>query len=158
MADYYRNKFIDDLRGEFAEPIGFSDMSNITPEIVMKNMQAICEENDIPAKFDIVTVEISAGLFRKATYSAVKVWHPNPPQSYCDQLYLITPQGIHFFWVGSSTAFGERNRYEQALNGQGGGIKAQLRAIVGIAPDEEPYEKELEWHGTIYSVFQSLVE
>lgn len=39
MADYYENKFTHDLGKEFSEPIGFYDMSNMTPEIIISNMK-----------------------------------------------------------------------------------------------------------------------
>ena len=155
---YCRNRFIDDLGGEFADPIGINDMSDVTPDFLISNMKAICLENEIPAEFDEASVEISKGIFSKATFKAVEVSHPNPPQSYCRQLYVLYPDGIRFFFVGSSQAFSERNNYEAAMNGSGGNLKAKMRAIAGIEPDSEPYEQEMAWHGTIYSVFQSLLE
>lgn len=39
MADYYENKFTHDLGEEFSEPIAFSDMSNVTPENIISNME-----------------------------------------------------------------------------------------------------------------------
>ena len=39
MADYYENKFTHDLGKAFSEPIGFYDMSNMTPEIIISNMK-----------------------------------------------------------------------------------------------------------------------
>ena len=158
MAEYYQNKYMNDLGQEFVDPIAFNDMSNVTPEIIISNMESICKENEIPARFRESSVEISRGFFNKTTFRAVEISHPNPPQSYCSQLYVLFPDGIRFFFVGSSQAFSERNNYEAALNGSGGNLKARIRAISGIEPDSEPYELEMDWHGTIYSVFQSLLE
>ncbi len=158
MAEYYQNKFMNDLGQEFVEPIGFNDMSNVTPEVIITNMEAVCSEHEIPARFRESSVEISRGLFNKSTFKAVEISHPNPPQSYCSQLYVLYPDGIRFFFVGSSKAFADRNNFEAAMNGTGGNFKAKMRAIAGIAPDSEPYEQEMAWHETIYSVFQSLLE
>ena len=93
-----------DLGQEFAEPVVFNDMSNVTPEVIIKNMKAICEENEIPACFDETEV-VMGGFFKKVQFRAVEVSHPNPPQSYCSQLYVIYNDGIRFFFVGSSAAF-----------------------------------------------------
>lgn len=158
MAEYYQNRFMDDLSLEFIEPMGFNDMSNVTSEIIISNMKAICDENKIPAHFRESSVEISEGLFNKATFKAIEISHPNPPQSYCKQLYVLYPTGIRFFFVGSSQAFSEHNNYEAALNGSGGNLKAKIRAMAGIEPNPEQYELEMSWHEAIYSVFQSLVE
>lgn len=89
---------------------------------------------------------------------AVEISHPNPPQSYCKQLYVIYEDGIRFFFVGSSKAFSERNNFEAAMNDTGGNLKAKARAFFGIAPDEKPFEQEMEWHNTIHVAFISLLE
>lgn len=160
MADYYENKFEHDLGEEFSEPIAFSDMSNVTPENIISNMEKICKENDIPALIRESSLEISNGfgIFKKAVLKAVEISHPNPPQSYCKQLYVICKEGIRFFFVGSSKAFSERNNFEAAMNDTGGNLKAKARAFFGIAPDEKPFEQEMEWHNTIHAVFISLLE
>lgn len=158
MADYYRNKFVDDLGQEFAEPMGFRDMSNVTPEVVIRNMKKICNEKNIPASIRESSVEISMGLFNKATFEAVEIRHPDPPRKYCEQLYVFFPQGIRFFYVGRSDNFAEQNNYIDAMNGSGGGFKAHLQAWSGVAPDLEPYEREMSWHESVYSAFCLMVE
>lgn len=158
MADYYENKFIHDLGEEFADPIGFNDMSNVNPPTIIANMELLCEKNKIPAVFSESSVEISHGFFRKNEYPAVKVSHPNPPQSYCDQLYVICYARVRFFFVGSSKAFSVVNNYRAAVNGTGGNWKAKLNAIAGLEPDMKPYEAEMEWHEAVLSAFYSLME
>lgn len=160
MADYYVNKFENDLGEEFSEPIGFSDMSNVTPENIIFNMEEICKENNIPALIRESSLEISRGfgIFKKAVFKAVEISHPNPPQSYCKQLYVICEDRIRFFFVGSSKAFSERNNFEAAMNDTGGNLKAKVRAFFGVAPDEKPFEQEMEWHNTILAVFISILE
>lgn len=158
MADYVQNKFLDELGQEFAEPIGFRNTDNLVPEIIIENMKTVCENDEIPASFRVAEVEISKGIFNKATFKAVEISHPNPPQSYCNQLYILYPDGIRFFYVGSSKAFLEMNNYADAMAGRGGGFKARLNAFAGIRPDEEPYEEEMKWHEAVYSVFLSLLE
>ena len=44
------------------------------------------------------------------------------------------------------------------MNDTGGNLKAKARAFFGIAPDEKPFEQEMEWHNTIHAVFISLLE
>ena len=158
MAEFYENKFMHDLGQEISDPMGCNDMSNVTPEVIIGNMKALCDENEIPAVFSESSIEISEGIFRKNEYKAIKISHPNPPQRYCDQLYIILPEGIRFFFVGASDAFSTVNNYQAAVDGTGGNIKAKLHAIAGIQPDMEPYEAEMEWHQTILAVFNSLVE
>ena len=74
MADYYENKFTHDLGEEFSEPIAFSDMSNVTPENIISNMEKICKENDIPALIRESSLEIAKGfgIFKKAVFKAVE--------------------------------------------------------------------------------------
>lgn len=149
---------MDDLGEEFAEPMGFRNMSSVTPEVIIQHMRTVCDENDIPASIRKSSVEVSQGLFCKATFDAVEIRHPDPPRRYCEQLYVICPEGIRFFYVGGSDNFAEQNNYINALNGRGGGFKAQLQAWSGVAPDLEPYQLEMSWHESVYSAFCSLVE
>lgn len=158
MASYYENSFTHDLGQEFADPIGFNDMSTVTPDIIISNMSEICKEHDIPVVFRESSIEISKGVFNKHEFKAVEISHPNPPQRYCDQLYVILGDCVRFFFVGSSEAFATVNNYQAAMDGTGGNLKAKLHAIAGIEPDMEPYETEMEWHQTIFAVFQSLLE
>lgn len=165
-----------DLGTEFVDGIGFKDMSNLTPEKIISEMKAVCDANGIPATFEEAKfLEGGAGsivsslaygqkpsLFKalkKTEFRAVKISHPNPPQSYCDQLYIILDNGVRFFFVGESKAFKEKNEYELARNGQGQGVglKSKFRAFIGVGPDEEPYNTEMEWHTSVYSVFESMV-
>lgn len=157
MADYYENQFLQDLGEEFADPIDITNFGDVTPETIISMMRIACEENDIPAELNKRTIEISAGLFRKQENVAVEISHPNPPQSYCKQLYIFFGGCIRGFFVGSSAAFSEINNYEAAVNGTGGSWRAQLHAIAGIEPNMEQYEQEIQWHQTIYTTLLSLL-
>ncbi|MGN0496371.1 MAG: hypothetical protein ACI4GW_09125 [Lachnospiraceae bacterium] len=158
MADYYQNNFVRDLGEEFADPIKFNDMSNVTPEIIINNMRDICNKNKIMANFREVSVEVTFGLFDKSVFKAIEISHPAPPQSYCRQLYIIIPGGMRFFFVGYSKAFSDRNDYEEAMSGRGGTFKARIQAFAGITPDLDLYELEMSWHESIFSVFRLLLE
>lgn len=158
MSTYYQNNFQNDLIEEFAQPMAFNDMNNVNVSNIINGMKEVCEANEIPADFYSSEVEISQGLFRKATFHAVEVSHPNPPQQYYDQLYVIFDDGIRFYFVGNSAAISEKNNYDAAVAGTGGDFKAKMNAMIGNEPDPEPYEKEMEWHGLIFSVFKSLLE
>lgn len=166
----------EDLGTEFAEGIRFRDMSNITPEKIINDMREVCNAKGIPASFEeevflvggagSIVSALAYGqkpsLFKalsKKEYKAIKISHPNPPQSYCDQLYIIFNDCVRFFYVGESKAFKEKNEYEMAAsgNGQGVGLKAKFSAFIGVRPDEEPYNREIEWHQSVYSVFESMV-
>lgn len=166
-----------ELGTEFTDPIGFRDMSSITPSVIIENMQEVCRQYGIPAVFEEATLteggassvleSIGYGqkpslfkAFHKNVYPAVRIKHSNPPQPYCDQLYVLVRDGIRFFYVGASKAFKERNEYERGLTGDTSGmsLKGKLRAYTGIRPDEDAYNREMEWHMNVYAAFESLVE
>ena len=157
MAEYYENRFMHDLGQEIKDPIRIQDMSNVTPEIIIANMSAICEEKNIPALFSESSVEILEGVFIKNKYKAIKISYPNPPQRYCDQLYVIFSNSMRFFFVGASDAFSAVNNYQAAVEGTGGNLKAKFQAITGLPPDMAHYEAEMEWHQLILAVFDSII-
>lgn len=94
------------------------------------------------------SLEISNGfgIFKKAVLKAVEISNPNPPQSYCKQLYVICKEGIRFFFVGSSKAFSERNNFEAAMNDTGGNLKAKARAFLALHLTKNHLSKR--WSGT----------
>ena len=92
------------------------------------------------------SLEVSRGfgIFKKTVFMAVEISHPNPPQSYCKQLYVIYEDG--FFFVGSSKAFSERNNFEAAMNDTGGNLKAKARAFLALRLTKKHLSKR--WSGT----------
>lgn len=44
------------------------------------------------------------------------------------------------------------------MNGTGGNLKAKARYFFGVAPDKKTFEQEMEWHNTIFAVFNSILE
>lgn len=94
------------------------------------------------------SLEVSRGfgIFKKTVFMAVEISPPNPPQSYCKQLYVIYEDGIRFFFVGSSKAFSERNNFKAAMNDTGGNLKAKTRAFLALRLTKKHLSKR--WSGT----------
>lgn len=158
MAEYYLTKFKDNVGEEFADPLTLEDMSGVTAEILLDDIQGICEENGIPVNLKKVSVEVSEGVFKKSTYSAVEITHPCPPQKFAGQLYLISQTGIRFFIVGKSKAMADKRNYEAAKNGTGGSLMARLDVWAGVKQDDSMYEAEMDWHNSVYGAFMSLID
>ncbi|MDD6155791.1 MAG: hypothetical protein PUB52_02030 [Lachnospiraceae bacterium] len=46
MAEYYENKFMHYFGQEIADPMGVNDMSKVTPEVIIGNMKALCDNKE----------------------------------------------------------------------------------------------------------------
>ncbi len=118
-------------------------------------MENICNERGIPAKFrkDIVT---SGNLFHKKKYECVIVNHPNPPQEYAAEVYVLAGNIVLFHYAGNSKAFREQNEYKAVLGGQGTAM--QSMKYMFKQPNKVALEMELGWHGQLMDAFNSMVQ
>lgn len=142
------------LGSEIQSPISFRDTTNINADNIISSMQLECNSENIPAVFrkDVVT---SGGMFNKKKYECVIVSHPNPPQSYCAQVYVIAGDTILFHFFGNSKAFRDNNTYERVKSGQGSSMETMKYMFK--QPDKVALQMELTWHNKLISAFNSLV-
>lgn len=142
------------LGSEIQPPMTFADASNITADYIVNTIGNICNERNIPAKFrkDIIT---SGKLFSKKTYECVIINHPNPPQEYAAQVYVLAGNTVMFHFAGNSKAFREKNEYEAVKAGQG--TTMQSMKYMFKQPDKIALEMELGWHRQVIDVFNGLV-
>lgn len=146
--------FQRELGEEFHEPIDFGE--SVCIEQIMSEVEAVCKQQGVP---NIIcgTYVYYGGLLAMKKCKAMLIMHPDPPQSYCDQLYVMDEGVMRFYFVGASKAFKEKNEYEMVMSGQGTGAIATMKTFLGFMPNEEEYNKEMAWHESVFSVFASMV-
>lgn len=152
--EFNLNYFQRELGEEFHQPINFGESVRI--EQIMSEVEAVCNQQDIPSVVNGAIVSYG-GLLTMKRCRAMVVRHPNPPQSYCDQLYVMDEGVMRFYFVGASKAFKEKNEYKMVMSGQGAGAIATMKTFLGFMPNEEEYNKEMAWHESVFSVFASMV-
>ena len=113
-------------------------------------MSLKAEEKKIPAKFSIDTVK-DGGLFGR-TYPCIVITHPNPPQRYFTDIYLLNDNVVNFYFFGESKANTSRNIAEA----EKGTLKGFVRSAFASS-NEMPYQQEMFWHRQIFELFKSGV-
>jgi hypothetical protein len=146
---------MDILGSEIQPAMTFSNASDITADFVISSMKNVCAERNIPAVFSKDTIKTGT-LFNKKTYECVIVNHPNPPQAYAQQVYVLSGTTVLFHFFGNSKAFRENNEYEAVRAGQG--TTMQSMKYMFKQPDKMALEQELGWHGQVIAAFNSLIQ
>lgn len=140
---------LKDNRGVIRDPISFRDTSGLEVNNVAELMKMKAEEMGVPAKITVNTVK-EGGLFGKS-YPCVAIEHPNPPQRYFTDVYLINGNMVNFYFFGESKANTATNKANARKNTLSGMI---LNSISGS--NEMAYQQELFWHEQIFSIFESF--
>lgn len=96
------------------------------------------------------------GMLNKQEYRAILV--SSGYGDYCKQLWILDGQKINFYFVGQSKSFGEVNQYEAIHNGEydKASFLTKMKSFVGVGPDMERYNKEIQWHSNVLSLFCAL--
>lgn len=141
---------LKDNRGVITDPMSFRDASGLEVNNVAELMKKKAEEVGIPARITTNTVK-EGGLFGKS-YPCVVITHPNPPQQYFTDVYIINGNSVNFYFFGESKANTATNKANARKNTLSGII---LNSISGS--NEMAYQQEMFWHRQIYEIFESLV-
>lgn len=142
------------LGSEIQQSITFSNAANLNADFIISEMESVCKAHNIQAVFQKDTVT-TGGFFNKKSYACVIIRHPNPPQEYAHQVYVIAGNTIMFRFWGNSKAFREKNEYEEVRSGQGNSLLSMKYMFK--QPDKMAYEVELSWHGQVIGAFNSLL-
>lgn len=137
-------------RGIITDPVSFRDASGLEVKNIASLMSEKAKELGIPAKITTDTVK-EGGLFG-STYSCVVIDHPNPPQQYFTDVYIVNGNTVNFYFFGLSkanTAINKANARKNTLTGK------IMNSISGSS--EMAYQQELFWHNQIYDIFESLM-
>ncbi len=137
-------------RGMIADPISFQDASGLDAQNVASLMKKEAEAMGIPARITVDTVK-EGGLFG-STYSCVVINHPNPPQQYFTDVYIINGNTVNFYFFGESKANTATNKANARKNTLTGMI---MNSISGS--NEMAYQQEMFWHKQVYDIFESLI-
>lgn len=141
---------LKDNRGMINDPVSFRDASGLEAKNIASLMSQKAEELGIPAKITVDTVK-EGGLFG-STYSCVVINHPNPPQQYFTDVYIVNGNTVNFYFFGESKANTATNKANARKNTLTGMI---MNSISGS--NEMAYQQEMFWHRQICEIFESLV-
>ena len=141
---------LKDNRGMITEPISFGDATGLTADNVAAAMSQKAEEMGIPARITTDTIK-EGGMFG-ASYPCVVINHPNPPQQYFTDIYIINGNSVNFYFFGESKANTATNKANARKNKLSGMI---LNSISGSK--EMAYQQEMVWHNQIKSIFEEAV-
>lgn len=136
--------------GMIADPISFRDASGLDASNIASLISQKAEEMGIPARITTDTVK-EGGLFG-SSYPCVVIKHPNPPQQYFTDVYIINENVVNFYFFGESKANTATNKANARKNTLSGMI---LNSISGS--NEMALQQEMFWHRQIYEIFESLV-
>lgn len=141
---------IKNNRGTIADPMSFRDSTNVEANSIATLMTQKAEELGVPVNISVDTVK-EGGLFGRS-YPCVVINHPNPPQEYFTDVYIINGNTVNFYFFGNSKANYVTNRAE-SRKGTLSGVFMNLFS----GADEMGLQQEMLWHNQVYNVFESLV-
>lgn len=137
-------------RGMISDPVSFRDMAGVDAANIASAMTKKANELGIPVKINTDTVK-EGGLFGN-TLPCVVINHPNPPQQYFTDVYIINGNTVNFYFFGESKANTTANKADARKGTLTGMI---LNSISGSM--EMAYQQEMFWHRQVYGIFESLV-
>lgn len=135
--------------GMITDPVSFRDASGLNASNIASLMSQKAKEMGIPARITTDTVK-EGGLFG-SSYPCIVINHPNPPQQYFTDVYIINGNSVNFYFFGESKANTATNKANARKNTLSGMI---LNSISGS--NEMAYQQEMFWHRQIYEIFESL--
>lgn len=139
-----------DNRGIIAEPISFRDTTGLDAENIAAFMVEEAEEQGVLV--NIRTDFVKEGGFFGKTYPCIIIQHPNPPQQYFTDVYIINDNTVNFYFFGNSKANRAINMANVRKNTIGGSI---FNVLTGSK--EMEYQAEMFWHKQVYELFTALV-
>lgn len=100
--------------GMIEDPISFRATNGLNVENIVSLMSQKAEELGVPARITTSTVK-EGGLFGH-TYPCVVIDHPNPPQQYFTDVYIINGNTVNFYFFGESKANTATNKANARKN------------------------------------------
>ncbi len=137
--------------GQISEPERINNMPDVSE--LIERLKARAEEYNIPVEISKDTIH-SGGTFTGKDYPCIVLKHPNPPQRYFDQVWVINGNMINFYFFGISKANTKVNKYNAKKNG---GLFDQLSAAISGSAEMELQEEHL-WHRDVYGLFENMLE
>ena len=123
--------------GMIENPISFRDTNGLNVENIVSLMSQKAEELGVPARIT----------------TCIVINHPNPPQQYFTDVYIINGNTVNFYFFGESKANTATNKANARKNTLTGMI---MNSIAGS--NEMAYQQEMFWHRQIYEIFESLIQ
>ncbi len=139
--------------GEVSKPIRFKGGMNISAEEIVDMLKVCAEEEGVPVNISHDTIH-SGGFFNGKDYPCIVLKHPNPPQEYFYQVWVINENLINFYYFGRSKANYKVNTYNQKKNG---GLFDQISAAISGSAEME-LQVEMEWHHDVYDLLDCAIK
>lgn len=141
---------LKDNRGMIADPISFRDATGLNAENIAACMREQAEMQGVPVNIRTDIVK-EGGLFGK-TYPCVIIHHPNPPQQYFTDVYIINNNTVNFYFFGNSKA----NHATNLANARKNTFTGML--LNGLSGSKEmELQAEMNWHRQVLDLFESLL-
>lgn len=139
--------------GQVAEPIRFKGGINLSAAEIVKELNTIAKENGVPVKISNDTIH-SGGFLTGDDYPCIVLKHPDPPQEYFYQVWVINGNMMNFYFFGRSKANYKVNTYNAKKNG---GLFDQLSAAISGSAEME-LQVEHCWHRDVYELLEKVIE
>ena len=139
-----------DNRGMITDPISFRDATGLNAENIAACMKEKAEEQGVPANIRTDVVK-EGGLFGKS-YPCVIIHHPNPPQQYFTDVYIINNNTVNFYFLEIQKLILLLIKQMPEKTTIGGAL---INSIAGSK--EMEYQAEMFWHKQVYDLFESLL-
>ena len=139
--------------GTVSQPITFDGGILISAKEIADILRKCADENRTEVEISDDTIH-DGGLFTGKDYPCIVLRHPNPPQEYFYQVWVINGNTINFYYFGRSKANYKVNTYNEKKQG---GIFDQIAASV-MGSAEMELQVEQEWHKKVFELFDGAVE
>lgn len=142
-----------DCRGEIMQSIRITNVEELTPERLAQEIEFALQEKNIPGVVKIDTIQ-SGGRILGSWHPCVMISHPNPPQSYYDQMIIINGDILNFQFWGYSKATYKKNKKNE-LQGRGT-LSGMLRGAL-VNDDDMAYQTEMQWQSDVADIIEKLI-
>lgn len=140
-------------KGTVRDPIRVPTGVKITADELAEEVKLIAMQKEIPVSVhtDIVS---EGGLFGKE-YPCVVISHPNPPDSYFDQVIAICGESLYFYFFGYSKATTQANKRKMRKDSNN-----LLDNLVGAMMSDNTVALDTEdiWHSEVCQIYDELCE
>lgn len=141
---------LKDNMGTVSQTIIFTGGIKISAKDLAEVLRQCAEESGVEVEISDDTIH-DGGLFTGKDYSCVVLKHPNPPQEYFYQVWVINGKLLNFYYFGRSKANYKVNTYNQ--KSKGGFFDRITASISGSA--EMELQVEQEWHREVFSLLSA---
>lgn len=144
---------LKDNMGTAQQPLFVENEISISAKEVAEMLRKFAKEKNIEVEISDDTIH-DGGLFTGKDYPCVILKHPNPPQEYFYQVWMINGNFLNFYYFGRSKANYKVNTYNQKSNG---GFFDRISASISGSAEIELQVEQL-WHHKVLDLINCILE